>query len=641
VRYERQEGLVDQEKISRTKAAIAGLGGLGNPAAAYLALAGVGRLALIDNDAVEEGNLNRQFLFRAADAGRPKAEVAAERIREMNPDVAVETHGEISAGSIAGAGVVLDCLDNWESRRRLWSLAFSAGVPVVHGAADGWSGHVAVFRGENDAAPFLGKSGRAGQIIGAAAGETGSRMALEALKVLSGGPAPKMVSFDHGEPSEFSLGDRGWTHIIVRFSEIWLKSRATRRKLLGILSRNMARAAGEEPEFRRTRLFLNYAPEKLAPLSRVFGVASFSPALEVPLDGLEERFGGFARRSVRGRRFRVTVRRAWKGYPKKSPQLERELGAIADRYGTVDLTGYEVELGVEIHEGVAYLFDRRLKGPGGLPYGSEGRALALFSGGIDSPVAAWMLARRGAGLELLFLNPLGPVLESRVRGVFETLRPWLPGAELKVVDIQEEVERIRAEVKEGMRQTVLKRFLYRVAAEVARELECTALVTGENLGQVSSQTLQSLTVIDGAVKTPVFRPLIGMDKEEIVALARRIGTFKVSSKLKEFCSLEGHSNASPGVGETLRAELDFDHAAVASRLRASRSVELGLSPPDGVGLEVVRVWEGVPKLDASKRYLFVCKEGSRAAEEAHRARASGMEAYALGCKEARKRGLMQ
>ncbi|MBD3263439.1 hypothetical protein GF374_03615 [Candidatus Woesearchaeota archaeon] len=437
--------------------------------------------------------------------------------------------------------------------------------------------------------------------------------------------------------------DEEWMHILIRFAEIWLKSPPTRRKLLGLLSDNIKEATGEEPELRRTRLLLPYSKAALPGLSRVFGVASFSPARRVELDSLEQEFEKFARRHVHGRPFRVSVRRAWKGYPKNSMQLERELGSIADSYGPVDLENYQVNLEVELYEGHAFLFTDRMSGPGGLPYGSEGRVLALFSGGIDSPVAAWMVARRGTAVVPVFLNPLGKVLETRVQRVFETLAPWLPGAELRVADVSREVEQIRGRVKEGLRQTAYKRFIYRVAGELARKLGCAAVVTGENLGQVSSQTLTSLAVIDRAVDIPVFRPLLGMDKEEISARAREIGTFESSSAMKEFCSLESHSNANPTLGEALaqEARLDVDAGQVTSRLGPAEPAELpDFEPPSGGEFRVVKVWKGTPKLEKGARYLFVCRLGLRAEEEAYRARQCGFEAYALDYGTARRRNLI-
>lgn len=437
------------------------------------------------------------------------------------------------------------------------------------------------------------------------------------------------------------MKDPKWTHILLRFSEIWLKSKVTRKKLLRILSQNIQEAAGEHPLFENARLVIGFSPEAFDVVKRVFGIKSISPALKVEHARLVEEFKKFSEQTIKGRKFRVTVNRSWKGYPKRSTEMERELGAVAQEFGIVDLTQYDVNMEVEIHEDGAYLFADRIPGPGGMPYGSEGRALAMFSGGIDSPVAAWMVARRGAALELLFLNPLGRALESRVHQVFGSLKPWIPGARLHVVNIKKEVDEMTSVVKEGSRQTVYKRLMYRVAQEAAVRLGCAAIVTGESLGQVSSQTLQSLAVIDEAVAMPVFRPLIGMDKDEVVALARKIGTFESSSSMQEFCSIESHSNASPTMEGISREEkkLRFDYLSIATRAREVVSGETAPKVPDG-DFTVIKMWEGIPKLKKGGRYLFVCKQGHRSAEEALNARENGIDAYSLDYKAAKKKGII-
>ena len=499
MRHARQLGLVDQEKLRRARVAIAGMGGLGVPAAVYLALAGVGRLIIIDSDAVEESNLNRQFLYTEKDVGKKKVKVAAERLREMAP-VEVEAREELD---VSGAELVLDCLDNWESRKKVWEQAFGQGVPVVHGAADEWSGQVAVFMEEGDAAAFQGKREKGCRVVGAVTGLIGARMAIEALRILGGEGAPKVVAFDGKNFQEYPIQRRRYSHVLVRFSEIWTKSEVTRKKLE--------------------------------------------------------------------------------------------------------------------------------------------RVLAMFSGGMDSPVAAWMVARRGAAVDALFLNPLGEGLESRVAGVFEPLKEWMPGARLFVVDIGEEVAQIREQVEEGFRQVVYKRFMYRVAGEVARRLGCEAVVTGESLGQVSSQTLRSISILE-ELGIPVLRPLIGMDKEEIIARAKELGTYGLSAGISEFCSIERHSNANPALEDVLREEgkLEFDFREISGRLREARQLDVkDLRPPAKGRFVVVRLWEGMPELEPGKKYVFVCQAGNSAYERAVEARRKGVEAYALSRKEAIKRGLLK
>ena len=629
MRYARQKKLVDQKKLSGSTAAVVGLGGLGNPAATYLALAGV-NLVLIDNDVVEESNLNRQFLFTEKDVGKKKIEAAARRLKEMNPGISIRTFREFSRKALEGVDVTLDCLDNWESRERLWDAA----CPVIHGGAGEFFGQVAVFMNRGDSEPFRNKKGKQGQIVGAAAGVVGSRMAMEAIKLLSGRGGKKLLTL--GQPLSYDC-------IIIRFSEIWLKSPVTRRKMIGIFKDNVSRAIGQEVGFEDARLVTAYSPRAVSGLARVFGVKSFSPVFKFRLSELSEGVRKLSRKILSpGKSFKIDARRTVK-VGKTSMELQKELGAIAAGTGArVDLSSPDITIGVEVHKDHAYVFLERIPGPGGMPLGVEGRALALFSGGIDSPVAAWMVARRGASVEALFLNPLGPALESKVSAVFKALEEWMPGSKLHVIDVSKEMDEIRGCVREGFRQTVYKRFIYRVAEELAKQRGGLFVVTGESLGQVSSQTLQSLHVIEGASGIPVLRPLIGMDKEEITRLARKIGTYGASSSIPEFCSMESHSNASPRIGDVLREErkLDFDYPGIAARIREASRTGIDLSPPGGRKLTVVRVWEGVPELQKNKEYLFVCKSGNVADEEALKAREMGFTAFSLSHRKARKKGLI-
>ena len=635
MRYTRQEGLVDQKKLSASTAAVVGLGGLGNPAATYLALAGV-NLILVDNDVVEESNLNRQFLFTRKDVGKKKVDVAKHRLQEMNPQIKITVSDGFSEKSLKGADIVLDCLDIWETREKLWDTALKT-APIVHGGADELFGQVAVFLNEKDTVPFRKKKGETCRILGATAGVVGSRMAMEALSVLQGENRKKFMSFNPALP------ELAYNCIIIRFSEIWLKSRITRRKMSRILSNNITKAIGREVWFENVRFVTDYSTDVLDKLVHVFGVKSFSPAIRVEPSRIEDTVKAASLKLLSPEKsFRITVHRSWKG-GRSSMELQKELGSIAAEAGArVDLSNPDVNIEVEVHKDYAYVFARRIDGPGGMPQGVEGRVLSLFSGGFDSPVATWMVARRGPKVEGLFMNPLGPALESKVAGVFDGLRKWIPGAKLWTVDVSQEVDKIKSEITEGLRQTVYKRFMYRVSEKAAENLGCISLATGESLGQVSSQTLQSLLVIGDSVKIPVLRPLIGMDKEEILLVARRVGTHDASAGIPEYCSIEGHSNAGPKLHDVIMEEkkLDFDFDEIAGRLREARVVCTSLAPPEGLELEVVRLWEGAPKLKKGTSYLFVCKSGNRADEEALRARGGGFDVFAMRYKDARKKGFI-
>ncbi len=644
MRYSRQEKLVNQEVLKKTKVAVVGVGGLGCPVSTYLALAGVGTIFLIDNDKIELSNLNRQFLFTEKDIGKKKIDVAKKKLEEINPEINIKIFDEINAKSLK-VDLILDCLDNWKSRQLLWDKAFTLSKPVVHGAVEGWKGQVAVLLKKEDAVFFQNKKfskaekKENNEVVGAIAGLTGSRMALEVLDFLQGVRASKLLRITEKGTEIFPIGVKSklkYTHAMIRFSEIWLKTTPTRKKMLKLMRNNIQEKIRLKAKQEAARIVVPYN-DSFEKLSNVFGVKSFSPCVKVNLTTLEEGFRKYSESVLYpGLKFRVTVKRMIKSGNKTSQQLQVDLGAIAYETGAkVNLTKFDVNIEVEIHKDFAFIFHERMNGPGGFPYGSQGRALCLFSGGIDSPVAAWMVARRGASLDFIFINPLGPALEAKVLGVFSSLKKWIPDSKLRVVDVSKEIEEIRNQVNEGNRQTILKRFMYKVSEKVSRG---KPLVTGESLGQVSSQTLKSLTVIQQSIKSLILRPLIGMDKDEIVKLARMIGSFEKSSQLSEYCSLESHSNANPELLEIIQEEkkLDFDYVEIISRIREAKAGEVDISPPDGK-FEIVKIWEGIPELEKEKKYLFICKSGNMSDEMALKARKQGFEVYSLDLKQAKKK----
>ena len=342
--------------------------------------------------------------------------------------------------------------------------------------------------------------------------------------------------------------------VIVRVGEIWTKSEVTRRWMMGLLKRQVERISGKRARVGRGRIYVDGGEELAKRLSRVFGVTSTSPAISTERElGLIKRAVEELSSGLKGT-FAVRVQRSYKGFPLTSPELAKILGAHVVKMGLkVDLDNPDHLIEVEISD-KAYVFTSRFEGPGGLPYGSQGKGLVLFSGGIDSPVASWMMAKRGLSLEFLFLSPGFPDVEESVREVHEYLkREWYLEGELHIVRAQDLFLNL-PKVREGYRQVVFKRALYRVASRLAEMVGAEALVTGESLGQVSSQTLRNLRVIEGASSLPVLRPLVGMDKEEITRLARKIGTYDLSIRVREICSMERHSNASTRLEDVIKEE---------------------------------------------------------------------------------------
>ncbi len=279
-------------------------------------------------------------------------------------------------------------------------------------------------------------------------------------------------------------------------------------------------------------------------VSRVFGIAAYSRArvAEKRLDAIQqaavEFLGDRLRDSVT---FKVEAKRADKQFPLTSPEISREVGGyILEHFPhlRVDVHQPDVLVMVEIRDFGAYIHAQQLPGAGGMPVGTGGRAAILMSGGIDSPVAAYMMAKRGVQLTAVhFASPpyTSERAEQKVVSLLEKVGRYAGRMSLHIVPFTHIQEEIRRLCPEEYFTLIMRRFMMRLAQRVARQENCGALVTGESLAQVASQTIPALTVTDALAEMPVFRPLIGMDKEEIVSIARRIDTFEISIQPYEDC----------------------------------------------------------------------------------------------------------
>ena len=355
--------------------------------------------------------------------------------------------------------------------------------------------------------------------------------------------------------------------------EIVLKSHRTRPRFEQRLLRNVAdalrrRGLGCRPRIWEARLLLEECgdrkdyEEAARLLLHVFGVHGATVAYRVRyqgLDDLAEKVEAVAREWVRGRVFAVRARRSGRE-PFTSLDMARVIGARLYPYSRgVDLRSPEVEVHVEARGEWAFIHRGLLRGPGGLPVGVEGRVLALFSGGLDSPLAAWMAAKRGAEVDMLHYILASPASLHEAYGVARLLAAeWLHGyrPRLLALDFRPLTAAIAARVRPDYRQVVLRAAMYRVGELLAEALGYEALVTGESIGQVSSQTLRNLYAIHRAVapRIPVIRPLAGMDKEEIVEAMRRIGLYEAASRTREYCRLAQGPVTTAARPEVLREE---------------------------------------------------------------------------------------
>lgn len=269
-------------------------------------------------------------------------------------------------------------------------------------------------------------------------------------------------------------------------------------------------------------------------VSRVFGIANFAQAGRAPLDvdaialHILSDLGDREPRS-----FRVSARRADKRFPMTSPEIEREIGGRvkAARGWTVDLENPDFTIHVEALTNEAFYSFGKERGAGGMPVGVSGRVVCLLSGGIDSPVAAWRLMRRGCRVLFVHFHSY-PILsrasQEKARELAKLLARFQLHSRLYLVPFGEIQQQIVLAVAPPLRVVIYRRFMMRIAERIARHGRAQALVTGEVVGQVASQTLENMTSINSVVTMPVLRPLIGMDKEEIVAEAERLGTYPIS-----------------------------------------------------------------------------------------------------------------
>ena len=373
--------------------------------------------------------------------------------------------------------------------------------------------------------------------------------------------------------------------ILLRYGEIHLKG-LNRPFFEGCLVDNIKSALkgiGPVTVTRgRGRFFVHcpaaHAEEAMERLSRVFGLISLSPAsvCERDMAAIEEKAVELVeKRLKRGetRTFRMSCRRADKQFSMDSMEMNRHLGGVilgAFPDLTVDLDHADIDLHVEVREQV-YLYTETIRGAGGMPVGSGGKAMLLLSGGIDSPVAGWMMAKRGLSIEGVHFHSF-PYTSERARDkVYDLCRrlaPWCGHIRLHVAPFTEIQESIYQQCPHEELVLIMRRFMMRIAQRTAEANGAGALVTGESVGQVASQTLESITVTNDVAKMPVFRPLIGLDKVEIMDIARRIDTYETSIQPYEDCCTiftPKHPLTRPNLGRIVRSEEKLDVEGLVGR----------------------------------------------------------------------------
>lgn len=336
--------------------------------------------------------------------------------------------------------------------------------------------------------------------------------------------------------------------VLIRYGEIFLKGN-NRSYFESLLVRNIKHSLeGINYTFVRTRSRFyiedfdpSLSSEILDRLSKVFGVHSVSPSVKLPTD-IAAIGKAAAELCPKEGKFRVTVRRADKRINMRSMDIAAEIGGVmldGSEALKVDLFDYDFDVGVDIREnGQTYIFFQTVMGAGGLPVGCSGKAMLLLSGGIDSPVAAYLTAKRGVEVAAVHFQSFPYTSElalQKVKDLAKVLSPYTGAIKLFIVPFKDIQYAIHKNCREDYMITIMRRFMMRIAEKLAFENGCGAIVTGESLGQVASQTMESINVTNSVVSLPVFRPLIGNDKEEIIAISKKINTFDISIRPFEDC----------------------------------------------------------------------------------------------------------
>ena len=312
---------------------------------------------------------------------------------------------------------------------------------------------------------------------------------------------------------------------------------------------------------------LDTAVEKV---SKIFGIAAFSRACIVKkeMPAILEAAQEYLKTELLGAKtFKVESKRADKSFPLKSPEISADVGEyLLNQFPhlTVDVHNPDITVRVEVRDFGAYVHGQPIRGAGGIPVGTGGNAAILISGGIDSPVAAWTMAKRG--LELTAIHFASPPYtseraEQKVADLLTKVSEYSGRMNMFTVPFAKVQEEIMAKCPEEFFTIIMRRFMMRVSEKIAVNEHCSALITGESLGQVASQTLQAIVCTDQAAEMPVFRPLIGMDKIDIIDISRKIDTFDISIQPFEDCCTvftPKHPRTRPDLQAVLEAERQLD-----------------------------------------------------------------------------------
>ena len=342
-----------------------------------------------------------------------------------------------------------------------------------------------------------------------------------------------------------------YTEIMVRYGELSTKGK-NRKTFIQQLAQNVRQALRPFPEVKiqalrdRMHLVLNGADanQVMQPLQKIFGIQTFSPVVKIELDEEKLKETALAMMKdhyVAGETFKVVTKRAYHEFIWDTHQINQEVGGYLFEhlpYAKVDMKNPDVTLRIEVRMDGIYLMSQVIKGMGGLPVGSSGKGMLMLSGGIDSPVAGYLAMKRGVKIEAVhFASPpyTSPQALVKTKQLTAKLAPYVGNIsflEVPFTEIQEEIKKV---VPEGYLMTVTRRMMVRLCDAIVEHRHGLAMINGESLGQVASQTMHSMVAINDVTNTPILRPVITMDKLEIIDIAQQIDTYDLSIQPFEDC----------------------------------------------------------------------------------------------------------
>lgn len=453
---------------------------------------------------------------------------------------------------------------------------------------------------------------------------------------------------------------------LLRLGEITTKGKKTRLNFLKILLNNLRNAFERERikyenlHHEWSRIFFDSDDEKCKDiLKRIFGIVSFSECRKIEFNSFEElldKARDFFYPFIRDKKFAVRARVS--GNNISSREIEKGLGSLLYPFSKgVDLENPDITCYIEVRNKSAYFFNEIIKGAGGLPLGSEGKAISLLSGGFDSAVASWFMMKRGVHVDFLFFN-LGGF--THLKASFSVAKnlwgKWGYGIKQRffMIDLRPLVMELRNKTEEKYWNILLKRFMFKIAEEIVKKYEYEGFITGSSIGQVSSQTLRNLRISEEGLSVRSFHPLLGFDKMEIVELSKNIGTYEISERIKEYCAIVPEKPVTrPNLDEVLKEEeklpaglmeyilsyitefdleRDIEEFIIETEEISDGDVIIDIREDreekvkGAIEMDFFDLFTEMENLERDKNYLIICEFGLRSQEIARKMREIGLKA---------------